>query len=937
MKIFKRILQIVIFANITNYTFAQSGSLYIQDHIVPDIPLPLNINVIQLGQDQNMHFGGNFGVYTFNGTAWDSVQTPGSVFSLLPDPKHQDKLYVGGENFFGYLKTHPNGKKSYTSLYIPDNQEVKIDQIIIHKSSVFFKSAEKIFIVNLNDNQIQYTLKNNTNQDFNSVFRIQDQVFASIKSKGLYKIVKKGRNYLIESMNMAQNEDFITVIDYTKQLKLLGSSSDELFIFDGKSLTSFAFDSPDYLRKFHLECGMSLVGDQLALGTRLGGVLIVDKQSRNTREVINFQTGLADDEILSMGLDPQKGLWLSHSQGLSRVDLQLPLRDFSTYPGLRGNINATYQSRDSLWVGTTQGLFYLKKTENYDEAQQYIRNKPRIKAKPQTQQQTLVKVKVYESRKESKVGNLINNVFGKKKGGKEEVVNRVVSEPKKPKNEEIEFTNIPDEYEFKTFEDEESKRIYILKSIQYIFEPVGEIKGKIYQIMPTPKGLLVASNSGLFYVNQTNQESILIIPDLRINVILADESSKNLFWIATDKGLYKVEQIDDYWQQEQIVNSAEPLATMVSYKNQLWASSNKHIYRIDPKKLNKPVKSYKFDNPYGQATKLYLRDKYLYLNTWNKSYKFSYFYEILFPQDTLPPSNWKMIDYQNSYQWEQSTLGWQSNSLKKDQKYILSYLNLIPNIQDIFVSRQTNLWASNGFKLYQLDFNKNKSYPYPSHTQVYQLYDQTGRFYSLKKPQFDYTQKALNLNFQLSHPFYLGAQQTRFQYLLKNFDKKWSPLSYKSTIEFTHLPAKTYILQIRAVNALGKVSSIQEFPFSVRPPFWQTWWFYGLQTFVFAGLVFLSYYYNRTKQGHRQAQILTVVTIITVFELFVLLVEPFIEQFTGGIPVFKLFMNILLAVSLNPTEKYVKQRLLRNEVSGVRSQVSVGETPQTQDRDLKVS
>ena len=47
--------------------------------------------------------------------------------------------------------------------------------------------------------------------------------------------------------------------------------------------------------------------------------------------------------------------------------------------------------------------------------------------------------------------------------------------------------------------------------------------------------------------------------------------------------------------------------------------------------------------------------------------------------------------------------------------------------------------------------------------------------------------------------------------------------------------------------------------------------------------------------------------MITVFEFFILLLEPYVENFSNGIPIFKLGMNILLAISLNPIERLLNR------------------------------
>ena len=75
-------------------------------------------------------------------------------------------------------------------------------------------------------------------------------------------------------------------------------------------------------------------------------------------------------------------------------------------------------------------------------------------------------------------------------------------------------------------------------------------------------------------------------------------------------------------------------------------------------------------------------------------------------------------------------------------------------------------------------------------------------------------------------------------------------------------------------------------------------------------MVFATYYYNRTGKQSNASHTLTFVTILTVFEFFVLMIEPYVDEFSGGVPVFKLVMNILLAISLDPAEKFIRSTMM---------------------------
>ncbi len=870
---------------------AQEGSLYIQDYPIPEIPTPTTVYSIQSGARDHMYLGGSYGVYIFNGASWDTIRTPGSVFALAPDTRQKGRMYVGGRNFFGYLMLQPDGRLRYEALYEQSQGDFEIEQIIVCQQDIFFKSAEQIFVVQRKWAEVRETLRAPANQPFEAIFKMQDQVFVSIQAQGLHQIQRAGQNYTIAPIEQFASQNILTAIPYSERLMLLGTKDSQLHVFDGKKMVPFKFESQAYIRHCHLENGLSLPNDRLALGTRLGGVLIVNKNSRETEEVINFQTGLADDEILSMGLDAQIGLWLGHGQGVSRVDLQMPLRLFSTYNGLEGNVSTSYHTGDTLYVGTSQGLFYLKKMEDYQEVKRNLRKKPTTQ---------WVQVKVYEPKEKTKVGKLIKKVFGKKQPemqAKYKWVPQTVTQ-EMPKDAPPEKT---------------PENIYALQSIAYAYRPIAGIRGKVQRVLPVSKDeMLVASNVGLYRLRALDVDTL--IADVQVFAILPDQKNEQKFWLATEKGLYQIHKTSEgVWKKKIVFDPGEILLAMHWFQGYLWLSGDKNVYRVDPARPQRQMKSFAIANPYGQANQFFHKEKYLYLNTWNRIYRYNPFFDLLVPKNELS-SNRTIINHQTGYQWERGESGWEAQGIDTTQYFVFDFLNFLPRVQDISINSAQGLWICSESQLYHLTTKNPRIYSQKADLAVHTLSDREKSFYPLRQPSIDYSVEALDLRFRLAHPFYLGGERTRYQYLLQNFDKNWSDWVTKPEVSFSHLPPGNYALRMRALNALGQVSEESRFYFRVEPPFWQTWWFYVTQTSVMVSLILLSFYfnYNETKRGRRWSQFLTILTIITLFEFLVLLIEPYVERFSGGVPLFKLLMNIILAFSLNPAERYFKAWLARS-------------------------
>jgi ligand-binding sensor domain-containing protein/serine phosphatase RsbU (regulator of sigma subunit) len=123
----------------------------------------------------------------------------------------------------------------------------------------------------------------------------------------------------------------------------------------------------------------------------------------------------------------------------------------------------------------------------------------------------------------------------------------------------------------------------------------------------------------------------------------------------------------------------------------------------------------------------------------------------------------------------------------------------------------------------------------------------------------------LPLNLELSHrnnnlSFDFQAFTTdnvKYTFMLEGQDDTWSPLSSNNEAVFANIsPGKTYTFKVKAVNSNGVWSkNVVSFTFSIRPPWWQTWWFYALVAILVLSSVFLFINY-RTAQLAKEKKIL---------------------------------------------------------------------------------
>ncbi|MRT91878.1 ATP-binding protein [Ancylomarina sp. 16SWW S1-10-2] len=106
------------------------------------------------------------------------------------------------------------------------------------------------------------------------------------------------------------------------------------------------------------------------------------------------------------------------------------------------------------------------------------------------------------------------------------------------------------------------------------------------------------------------------------------------------------------------------------------------------------------------------------------------------------------------------------------------------------------------------------------------------------KPIIDYN---LNLiSFQFASPFFFSEDLTQYQTWLEGFENEWSVWSRDTKIDYLNLTEGDYKFHVRSKNIYGRISDEDVFQFTIRPP-WQRTGFaytlYGILAIVFVWLI----------------------------------------------------------------------------------------------------
>lgn len=107
------------------------------------------------------------------------------------------------------------------------------------------------------------------------------------------------------------------------------------------------------------------------------------------------------------------------------------------------------------------------------------------------------------------------------------------------------------------------------------------------------------------------------------------------------------------------------------------------------------------------------------------------------------------------------------------------------------------------------------------------------------------------ISFEFAGLDYASPEKNQYAYQLVGVDENWVQNGYAHTANYTNLSPGTYIFQVRAANRDGIWSNNRaSIQLIIRPPWWATWWAYGLYALLAGGVVWgsLRLYTNRIQQ-----------------------------------------------------------------------------------------
>ncbi|GAA5020812.1 hypothetical protein GCM10011506_04060 [Marivirga lumbricoides] len=793
--------------------------------------------------------------------------------------------------------------------------------LIKHKSTYYYLAGSRILALFPPNFKVDTVF--NSELGYNDIFTYQDKLYAF---NGNFLLEYYEGAWLDLNLYAPDDTDFIFSCQ-TDSLVFFAYDNGDFFAFDGKNFNVFSEELNEYLRDNYPVSG-KILGDKIVIATLNGGAVLVDIASKKILNTIQYYNGLPSDEVTAVTSDDQQGIWLAHGAGISRASLEIPIKEFHHYPGLRGIPEAVLMHNDTLYVGTNEGLYFLTQVKDYETLKKVMKEKVRVELEPERKpedeneskfldnifnlskeqdgqdqeqfiEETLDKYKKIYRKQGFHFGKLKDKLAEKESALRDSIANiKAMDEmmksekPAAPDKKQVRFKTI-----------NKVVNVSKLKSIKYQFLPVENIERKVTELIETPKGVIAVTTVGVFLINGT---IITKLSDRRFIERAFYQKNEKTLWLAGEFGLFSVDMsTSNFTTQNHFSNAVYDIA-IHDQQMALVGDNEVFVFKLLNKQL-KSLQSFYIENDFSDKMMIFYEKGFFKVLKLDGVYIVDQDKDEVILEDKFTESLRYFVKDTRQTLWLDTPQDeWK---IKNSQSPFLNlqWLKVLPYIKYIHAPSDSIIYlvAENRVIALQANTKKWQTLPESFINSVYKQNEELSEYQELK---LEYSNNSLKIN--LSTIDYLFPEGVSYQYFVKGLTEEWSDWSKAGEIDFPYLPVGEYVLQIKARSGFSGEITDFDLSFEVLPPYWKTWWFYVLEIAFFSTIILISLKLNRTSRNSYLTNTVTFLTLILILEFIATILENNLQGYVEDSPVYAFIINVILALTISPLGKLMNKLLL---------------------------
>ncbi len=316
---------------------------------------------VDADRDGYVYAGNNDGLLIFDGTRWATYRCPDQTIVRSVYVAPDKRIYTGSYEEFGYWESDLNQDLQYHSLKpllkntpFPNSEIWKIVQC---NDKIYFQSFSSLFVY---DHHTVRPIEIPGSVIF--LLKARNRLFIQSVAGDLYEIIHDVLQK-VGGTGLLAGTEVKTILPFAEKDFLIGTTSNGLFLFDGKTITPWKTEANEILKACQINNGIAS-GGRLYFGTIVKGLVILDMNGRILNHLHN-ENALQNNTVLSLNADQNGSVWVGLDRGIDNLSLNALLDIYQEKGEQLGAVYTAALSGNTLYLGTNRGIFtYLANPEN---------------------------------------------------------------------------------------------------------------------------------------------------------------------------------------------------------------------------------------------------------------------------------------------------------------------------------------------------------------------------------------------------------------------------------------------------------------------------------------------------------------------------------------------------------------------------------------------
>lgn len=307
-------------------------------------------------QDKNgiIYIANNEGLLSYDGKYWKLYPLPNKTIVRSVEIGSDNRIYVGGQDEFGYFAPARNGNLGYHSLVglIPEKDRSFADvwDIASYRNDIFFRTSARVFRV-ANETVSVF----HAPQEWTFLAVCNGHLFAHDNRNGLLQFQNDLWSPWPDAQQQLVNTEVTGILPLQNDSMVITTLKNGVFISSRGGITRIVSPAISFYEQQRIYSATSILPGWIALATSNGGVGILNTKGELIQRFAKTE-GLQNNNILSIYLDQQQNLWLGLDNGIDCIAFNSAVKHIIP-DNQDGSGYAAIIHNNNFYAGTSGGLF----------------------------------------------------------------------------------------------------------------------------------------------------------------------------------------------------------------------------------------------------------------------------------------------------------------------------------------------------------------------------------------------------------------------------------------------------------------------------------------------------------------------------------------------------------------------------------------------------